>query len=88
MNTGDRTTPLGLTSDPAAHVLLLEMLQSKVWKERQSYDASQVTDEGLLKTYEGLLTVEERAHMMEGSTAAVRKERLLARVLVRTTLSR
>ena len=48
----------------------------------------QVTDKQLLRSYEGLLTAEEHAHMMEGSTSAVRKERLLARVLVRTTLSR
>ena len=48
----------------------------------------QVTDKQLLRSYEGLLTAEEHAHMMEGSTPAVRKERLLARVLVRTTLSR
>ena len=83
VDTGDRTTPLGLTD-----VMLLEMLQSKVRRDWPSYAASQVTDEGLLKTYEGLLTAEERAYMMEGSTAAVRKERLLAKVLVRTTLSR
>ena len=49
---------------------------------------TQVMDEGLLRSYEGLLTPEEHAHMMEGSTPAIRKERLLARVLVRTTLSR
>ena len=48
----------------------------------------QVTDERLLRTYEGLLTSEEHAHMLDGSSPAVRKERLLARVLVRTTLSR
>lgn len=48
----------------------------------------QVVDKELLRSYEGLLTAEEHAHMMEGSTPAVRKERLLARVLVRTTLSR
>ena len=47
-----------------------------------------MTDERLLKTYEGLLTSEEHAHMLDGSSPAVRKERLLARVLVRTTLSR
>ncbi|CAK0738564.1 hypothetical protein CVIRNUC_001061 [Coccomyxa viridis] len=47
-----------------------------------------VTDERLLRTYEGLLTSEEHAHMLDGSSPAVRKERLLARVLVRTTLSR
>ena len=47
-----------------------------------------MVDEGLLRSYEGLLTAEEHAHMLEGSTPAVRKERLLARVLVRTTLSR
>lgn len=48
----------------------------------------QVMDEGLLRSYEALLTPEEHAHMIEGSTPAIRKERLLARVLVRTTLSR
>ena len=47
-----------------------------------------MVDEGLLRSYEGLLSAEEHAHMREGSTPAVRKERLLARVLVRTTLSR
>ena len=51
-------------------------------------ERTQVLDEGLLKSYEGLLTAEEHAHVMEGSTPAIRKERLLARVLVRTTLSR
>ena len=45
-------------------------------------------DEGLLTSYESLLTDEEHSHMLEGSTPAIRKERLLARVLVRTTLSR
>ena len=50
--------------------------------------ASQVTCPSMLAAYEELLTPEERAHVMAASTAALRKERLLARVLVRTTLSR
>ena len=56
--------------------------------EHAKQGCTQVMDEGLLRTYESLLTDEEHAHMLEGSTPAIRKERLLARVLVRTTLSR
>ena len=48
----------------------------------------QVTSSSLLTAYEELLSPEERAHVLAGASAAVRKERLLARVLVRTTLSR
>ncbi|KAK9917310.1 hypothetical protein WJX75_003017 [Coccomyxa subellipsoidea] len=43
---------------------------------------------GLLAKYEELLTAEEHSHMMAATTPELRKERLLARVLVRTTLSR
>ena len=47
-----------------------------------------MTSSSLLAAYEDLLSPEERTHVMAGASAAVRKERLLARVLVRTTLSR
>ncbi|CAL8463637.1 g3171 [Coccomyxa elongata] len=47
-----------------------------------------VQDGSLLAQYEHLLTAEEHSHMMAASTPKLRKERLLARVLVRTTLSR
>ena len=50
--------------------------------------ASQVTCPSMLAAYEYLLIPEERAHVMAAGSAALRKERLLARVLVRTTLSR
>lgn len=56
--------------------------------EHTSVLASQVTCPSMLAAYEELLTPEERTHVMAASTAALRKERLLARVLVRTTLSR
>ncbi len=48
----------------------------------------QVQDASLLAQYEQLLTAEEHSHMMAAATPELRKERLLARVLVRTTLSR
>ncbi len=51
-------------------------------------EISQVTDGGLLAQYEQLMSAEERSHVMAASTPELRKERLLARVLVRTTLSR
>lgn len=48
----------------------------------------QVADPGLLQRYMQLLTKQEQAYVSEGSSEAVRKERLLARTLQRTTLAR
>lgn len=45
-------------------------------------------DENLLAEYEQLLTAEERTLVVAAATPELRKERLLARVLVRTTLAR
>ena len=56
--------------------------------EQRKCLAGQVTCPSLLAAYEELLDPEERAHVATASSAALRKERLLARVLVRTTLSR
>jgi hypothetical protein len=42
----------------------------------------------VLADYEALLTHEERQHVLSAATPDLRKERLLARVLVRTVLSR
>lgn len=58
-----------------------------MWGTRQCL-AVQVTCPSLLAEYEQLLAPEEHAHVMAAGSAALRKERLLARVLVRTTLSR
>ncbi|KAK9829352.1 hypothetical protein WJX72_005328 [[Myrmecia] bisecta] len=51
-------------------------------------NADKLTDDALLSEYEGLLSSEEQAGVSAITNAAVRKERLLARALVRTTLAR
>ena len=52
------------------------------------FDVVQVADPGLLQRYMQLLTKQEQAYVSEGSSETVRKERLLARTLQRTTLAR
>ena len=48
----------------------------------------QVADAGLLARYQTLLTSAERAHVDAAANARLRRERLLARALVRTVLAR
>jgi len=48
----------------------------------------QVASPGLLEQYLGLLPPTEREYVGEGASEAVRKERLLARTLVRSVLKR
>ncbi|KAK9833335.1 hypothetical protein WJX81_007623 [Elliptochloris bilobata] len=47
-----------------------------------------VTDDGLLARYQALLTTAEREHVAAAANALLRRERLLARALVRTVLAR
>lgn len=70
-------------------VLLRNWLKgSSIYTSSQTEIGVQVQHAGLLAKYEELLTAEEHSHMMAATTPELRKERLLARVLVRTTLSR
>lgn len=48
----------------------------------------QVVDAALLAQYQALLTAAERAHVAAAADAVLRRERLLARALVRTVLAR
>lgn len=48
----------------------------------------QVADAGLLARYQTLLTSAERAHVDAAADTRLRRERLLARALVRTVLAR
>ena len=67
-----------MSSHPRRFLAISEHLISRV----------QVADPGLLERYMQLLTKQEQAYVSEGSSEAVRKERLLARTLQRTTLAR
>ena len=48
----------------------------------------EVTSPDLLEQYLGLLSPAEQEHVADGANLTVQKERLLARVLVRTVLAR
>lgn len=48
----------------------------------------QVADAALLARYQALLTDAERAHVAAAADPVLRRERLLARALVRTVLAR
>lgn len=50
--------------------------------------ALQVQSETLQEQYMRILPAEERKYVLEGANPRVRKERLLARTLVRVTLAR